>query len=132
MHRHSGKHRVVIPAYCLMPDHMHILAAGIAPDTDQLLWAKATRRALNLVLAPIRLQKQAYDHVLRPSEARPDAFAVLVHYLIENPVRAGLASDAASCPHIGACVPELPDLDPRQIYFPERWWRYWAELADET
>ena len=115
-----------------MPDHMHILAAGIAPDTDQLLWAKATRRALNLVLAPIRLQKQAHDHVLRPSETRPDAFAALGHYLIENPVRAGLAPDASSWPHTGACVPDLPDLDPRQVDFLECWWRYWAELPDKA
>jgi REP element-mobilizing transposase RayT len=119
------QYNIAIPAYCLMPDHLHLLVAGIVADTDQLLWAKAFRRTLNQKLAPFRLQKQAYDHVLRPDKSSPDAFAVLIHYLAENPVRAGLAGCAQGWAYTGACVIGQPDLDPRKPDFCERWWRLW-------
>ena len=116
---------VAVPVYCLMPDHLHVLVAGIHPAADQLLWAKAFRRALNLRLAPYSLQKQAYDHLLRPDESRPDAFVTLIHYICENPVRAGLAEHPDAWAYTGACVAELPDLDPRRPDFSDRWWKLW-------
>lgn len=125
MQRLCSKYHVVVPTYCLMPDHLHILAAGITPAADQRLWAKAARRALNLILAPRRLQKQAYDHVLRPNESGPDAFTALAWYIAENPVRAGLAGSARAWPYIGSVVPALPGLDPRHEEFRETWWHYW-------
>lgn len=128
MHRLSGKYRVVIPVYCLMPDHLHILAAGIGSDSDQLLWSKSARRALNLLLAPHRLQKQAYDHVLRPNESRPDAFTVLAFYIAENPVRAGLSVSAGGWPYVGSAVPALPGLGPQHGEFRDSWWAYWNAL----
>lgn len=130
LHCASGRYSVIVPAYCLMPDHLHLLAAGITNEADQLLWARFTRRMLNPELSPCRLQKQAYDHVLRPSESRRDEFASLVHYLIENPVRAGLATAARAWPFTGSVVPDLIGLDPRQDDFAERWWPYWARLTE--
>src|SRR5258708_34952668 len=128
MHRLSGEYRVVIPVYCLMPDHLHILAAGIGSDTDQLLWSKAASRALSRVLAPRRLQKQAYDHVLRPDKSGANAFTTLAFYIAENPVRAGLSASARDWPYVGSAVPALPELDPRRGEFRDRWWAYWSAL----
>ncbi|MCW5548134.1 MAG: hypothetical protein KIT44_04150 [Opitutaceae bacterium] len=124
----SNSYRIVVPAYCLMPDHFHLLAAGIAPDSDQLLWTRAIRRSLNQHLAPRRLQKQAYDHVLRTDESDRDSFTALVHYLCENPVRARLAPRPVDWPYCGTCVPLRPDLDPRLPNFREEWWAYWVSL----
>jgi REP element-mobilizing transposase RayT len=126
LHQAADQYQVVVPAYCLMPDHLHLLAAGIAPAADQRLWVRAVRRSINQDLAPFRLQKQGYDHVLRPAESGRDAFVGLVHYLCENPVRAGLVSRPENWPYSGACVPALPDLDPRATNFTDQWWSYWA------
>ncbi len=112
-----------------MPDHLHILFASVGLDTDQLLWSKAARRALNLVLKPYRLQKQAYDHVLRPSESGPDAFCMLVHYILGNPVRAGLVENPETWPYSGSSLSPLADLDAKNLDFKERWWAYWTSLS---
>jgi REP element-mobilizing transposase RayT len=83
-------------AYCLMPDHFHLLAQGVVPDADlvrfvQLFKQKTgyrykqeTRRQL--------WRRSYYDHVLRDEDAIEDIAAYIWH----NPVRAGLAEDAAS------------------------------------
>ncbi len=121
---------IAVPAYCLMPDHLHCLTAGLSDHSDQLLWARAFRRRLNVLLRPWRLQKQAHDHLLRPSESGPDAFLSLLEYISENPVRAGLTLDRASWPFMGSCVAGLPGLDPRTPDFSERWWAYWNRQVE--
>jgi REP element-mobilizing transposase RayT len=124
------KYHVVVPAYCLMPDHLHLLAAGTTLECDQLLWARAVRRAINRLLSPCKLQKQAYDHVLRPTEHGQDAFAALVSYICENPVRAKLVENAEQWPYSGACVPAVPAVDPRHTDFRETWWAYWHAVQE--
>ena len=120
-----AKYHVVVPAYCLMPDHLHLIAAGLTSDADQQLWARAIRRALNQLLLPRKLQKQAYDHVLRTTETNGDAFVAVIRYVCENPVRARLVGTALAWPYSGACVPDMPTLDPRREDFHELWWHYW-------
>jgi putative transposase len=122
---HVPAYGVVVPAYCLMPDHLHVMAAGVSVRSYQILWSRATRRAINQAIEPGRLQKQAYDHVLRPAESGPDAFTALVHYISENPVRAGLVGSARDWPYVGSVVPAVPRLNPREEEFRERWWAYW-------
>lgn len=128
LQRNAGPYGVVVPVYCLMPDHLHLLAAGFSHDSDQILWSRAIRRAINQSIKPISLQKQAYDHVLRPDESGPDAFIALVHYISENPVRARLTASARDWPYVGSVVPALPKLDPRDEEFRKRWWAYWNAL----
>ena len=128
--RNAERYRVVVPAYCLMPDHFHVLSAGVTNTSAHVLWSRSTRRRSNEVLAPRRLQKQAHDRVLRPSESGREAFASLVSYICQNPVRAGLVSRPEEWPFIGSVVPDLPELDPRHDEFSEEWWRYWNALSE--
>jgi len=121
----ASSYDVVVPAFCLMPDHLHILAAGIHSAADQKLWARAIRRKINLILKPHQLQRQAYDHVLRPAETDRDAFDTLVHYICENPVRSGLTSSTRDWPFSAALVPDLPDLTLHGTGFHAYWWDYW-------
>jgi len=125
-------HAVVVPAYCLMPDHLHLISVGVSIDADQRLWARAVRRRINCCLAPWQLQKQAFDHVLRPAEQGRDAFAALTHYVIANPVRACLTTQPTAWPYSGSCVPSLPDLDPRRCDFADRWWQFWNQVVSVT
>ncbi|MGE0757423.1 MAG: hypothetical protein AB7O38_10395 [Pirellulaceae bacterium] len=80
------------PIYCCMPDHLHLLWLGLADVSDQRNAMKHFRRHLNRVLKRlgVALQKQPYDHVLRPDERQPAAFAEVVEYIARNPERAGL------------------------------------------
>lgn len=77
-------------AYCLMPDHIHML---IAPSTGNLVdiigsWKKYTGHLLkNTGLKGPFWQRGFYDHALRKDEDLIRA----AEYLVMNPVRAGLA-----------------------------------------
>jgi REP element-mobilizing transposase RayT len=128
LERNAEHYGVAVPAYCLMPDHLHVLAAGMNHNSDQALWSRAVRRRLNEVLKPFSLQKQAYDHILRTNESGPDAFTALAFYISQNPVRAGHVTASTDWPFVGAKVPALPGLDPRHATFREDWWRYWNSL----
>ncbi len=77
-------------AYCLMPDHIHLL---IAPSTGNLVdiigsWKKFAGHLLkNTGLNGPFWQRGFYDHALRKDEDLIKA----AEYLVMNPVRAGLA-----------------------------------------
>ncbi len=131
LNKQAADYDVCVPVFCLMPDHLHLLVAGIATTSDQCLFIRALRRDINLRLRPLKLQKQPFDHVLRPSESGPEAFTALVYYITGNPVRAGLVSTPPLWHFTGACVPELPTLDPRAPDFRETWWEYWNKRVNQ-
>lgn len=122
--RGAKDYAVVVPAYTLMPDHMHWLAVGLSDVSDQLLWSRAARRELNRLLSPFRLQKQAFDHVLTLDERSPGGFSKVVAYICENPVVEYLVEDSRDWEFTGAVVPELAGLDPRDPEFSDIWWGY--------
>ncbi len=147
------RHRLICLVYCLMPDHLHMLWAGLAADSNQNNAAIFFRRYLNKALAgcgaesvtipsaaipcpngtltrsaPFRLQKQAWDVVLREKDRERDAIERLLFYITENPVRAELVSDARAWSYSGAQAAGFPELDWRQSDFTERLWKiYWSE-----
>ena len=111
------------PGYCLMPDHAHFLWMGLGEGSDQLRAARFFRKHWNASLAErgVRLQPQAYDHVLRENERRPDAFEDTVIYIFRNPERAGLVADRADWPYHGSIVPGYPDLPQGGSFWPTFW-----------
>ena len=117
------------PVYCLMPDHMHLVWMGINDHSDQLNGMAFFRRHLNPILAPYRLQKQAYDHILKESEREKNAFQSLVFYILENPVRQGLASRREQYAYSGTLIPGYPDLD---VMTDEYWLRFWRIVEKIT
>jgi len=126
-----GRHDIVCPAYCLMPDHGHFLLCGMAESSDQRLAVHLFRKSWNGHLAPnVRLQAQAHDHVLRDTERTNEAFKAIVWYILDNPVRATLADRWQSWPYSGCLVPGYPDLDPRQEGYWELFWRIWNRLSE--
>lgn len=122
------RYDVAIPALVAMPDHLHVLVAGTSLAADQRLFMRGLRRRLNQRLAEgIELQKQAYDHVLRPVERGPDAFSTLIYYITQNPVRKGLVKDTESWPYVISVVPGVDDFSPTRLDFSTRWWTWWNE-----
>ena len=128
-----GRHQLLCPAYCLMPDHAHFLWVGWSEASNQKLAAALFRKAWNAGLRDRgrKLQRQPHDHLLREHERERGAFGAVANYVFENPVRAGLAADWRSHAFLGALAPGYPDLDPRDEDFWERFWRIYAKLAEQ-
>jgi putative transposase len=66
----AAREGLCCPAYCLMPDHIHLVWMGLRPTTDQRNAMAFLRTQLKRLIAPARFQRQAHDHVLRPGERR--------------------------------------------------------------
>ena len=102
--RAADEQGFAVIAYCFMPDHVHLLVEGTAPDSDLRVFCRLakqyagfrykqrTHRAL--------WQPSYYDHVLRDEE---DTFSV-VRYIVENPLLANLAKRADEYPFLGSCT----------------------------
>ena len=139
-----ARYALAVPVYCLMPDHAHLLLVGLTERSDQQRALSFLRRYTTRMFAAdgsesasatgqrVGWQKQAYDHVLREEERRGDAFQTVAHYIVENPVRAGLVEAAEVWRFSGALVAGWPALDWRQRDFWNRWWSIFAAGDDES
>jgi REP element-mobilizing transposase RayT len=91
-----------VVAFCVMPDHAHLLLEGLSEVAD----LRAAIHALKLRTGHAWKQRTGHrlwqegfhDYVLRDQDSVP----ALVRYILENPVRAGLVEDAAQYPHVGS------------------------------
>ena len=125
-----ARYRLACPVYCLMPNHAHFAFIGIDGLSDQLDAIAWLRREWNHLLAPRRLQRQAYDHVLREKDRERDAFADLVGYILRNPVRKELVEEWSQWRYTGACFPGYPKLDPRSRFFWSNFWKAYEEQSE--
>ena len=123
---HTGcRYQLHCPAYCLMPDHAHVLWMGVDVKADQLLATRFFRRHWNGLLEPygVKLQPQPHDRVLRDDERAPGSFEDTVLYIRKNPERAGLVVDWKDWRYGGAMVPGYPDLP--LCPASEFWGKFW-------
>lgn len=88
-----------------MPDHVHFFCAESSRSGNTSLsefiqrWKEWTSKRLVQVLgqpAPV-WQRQFFDHVLRQDESYTEKW----NYVVENPVRAGLVTEAKAWPWQG-------------------------------
>ena len=95
--RTAAIEQFAIRAYCLMPDHMHLLVEGLSASSDLKRFAKMAKQRSGGVhrrRCGQRLWQEGYfDRVLRDG----DDPAAVARYIIENPLRAGLSNH----PHVG-------------------------------
>src|SRR5881394_2375338 len=74
-------------AYCFMPDHLHVLAEGLATSADMVAFASDLKQRVAYYhpeKCSTRIwQKGFYDRVLRNDEAT----LTVAKYILENPVR---------------------------------------------
>jgi putative transposase len=91
--RTASRHHFAVLAYTFMPDHLHILVEGTVEDADLRRFASLFRRRTTLATkrtSPDGLwQSGYYERVLRRDE---DVLEV-THYILANPVRAGIVGD---------------------------------------
>jgi putative transposase len=100
----------VVLAYCLMPDHVHLLLEGVDESADVIetlrLWKQLTGFEWKRRTGTQLWQKGFHDRVLRDSD---DTRAV-VRYMLENPVRAGLVASVRDYPWVGSSRYTLDEL----------------------
>ena len=95
-------HRFLVDAYCVMPDHLHFLAAGTNQNCNLLAFAKSFKQKTAYQYQQRygdRLwQKNFYDHVLRANDTSGDVAA----YIWKYPVRRGLCTNFEEYPFSGS------------------------------
>ena len=99
----------VVPVYCFMPDHFHLMTKGLQETSD--FWRAMLRfkQITGFWLSKhssIRWQDNFYDHVLR----RDEDFANQVRYIVNNPVRRGLVKNWQDYPFTGSIGFDLKEL----------------------
>jgi REP element-mobilizing transposase RayT len=85
----SERFKTTLHAYCLMPDHVHLLievADGISMKEYVRILKQTSGFALKQRVGEEAWQVSYYDHILRKEEALQDVAA----YIWSNPVEAGL------------------------------------------
>ena len=78
-------------AYCFMPDHVHLALQGEAEHSDLRRFVKVSKQRIAHALRSAYglrdvWQEGYYERVLRSDEAT----LVVVRYILDNPVRAGM------------------------------------------
>jgi len=91
---HAAREAILLHAYCLMPDHLHVLSEGVTAHADFLrfiidfkqetafAYAKKWRRKL--------WERRYYDHILRDG----GDLEGVAWYVWLNPVRKGICASA--------------------------------------
>ena len=97
----SGANSFRVHAYCLMPDHLHFLAEGVAPASDLLHFVKCFKikssRQFSAELGHPLWQRGFYEHILRRSESGES----VAWYIWLNPVRKRIVANPEEYPHSG-------------------------------
>ena len=92
----------IVPIYCFMPDHQHLIVKGTAKDSDLWKFVVNYKQKTGFWMSNNRpgtkWQKDFYDHVIRKDEA----IATQVRYVLDNPVRKGLVSSWQEYPFKGS------------------------------
>jgi putative transposase len=108
--RTSRDERFDVVADCFMPDHLHVFACGNDPQADLKRFMKTFKQRSSYEwlrgAGSALWQRSYYDRVLRPGE---DTW-VVARYILGNPVRAGLSTDAAGYPFLGSQTMDVSDL----------------------
>ena len=100
--RTAASEQFAILAYCLMPDHVHLLVEGLSDTSDLKHFAKMAKQrsgGLHRRRCSVRLWQDGYfERVLRDTDEQRD----YARYIINNPVRAGLVANPRDYPHVGS------------------------------
>lgn len=101
---HALREQFDIPAYCLMPDHVHLVAIGRTPESDLqrfiTKWKQATGFAWSRLGRGRLWQPSYWDRLARFDEP----LETMTRYVVENPVRANLVANASDYGLAGAIL----------------------------
>jgi REP element-mobilizing transposase RayT len=106
----ANKFNYIIPVYCFMPDHQHMIITGTNDEVDLLKAIINYKQKTGFWMSKNKVgaswQKDFYDHIIR----REEKLATHIRYIVDNPVRKGLVSDWQNYPFKGAIGCGLDDI----------------------
>ncbi len=106
----TAKSDCIVPVYCFMPDHQHVIITGTSDDSNiwktMVLYKQKTGFWMARNRPNIKWQKDFYDHVMRKHED----IVAQVKYVLDNPVRKGLVSTWEEYPFKGSIGCSLEDI----------------------
>jgi REP element-mobilizing transposase RayT len=106
----ATKFNCIIPVYCFMPDHQHMVITGTNDEVDLLKAIINYKQKTGFWMSKNQVgaswQKDFYDHIIKKEEK----LATHIRYILDNPVRKGLVSDWQDYPFKGAIGCELDDI----------------------
>jgi REP element-mobilizing transposase RayT len=111
LRRHAAATGVPVYAWCVMPDHVHLIL-GASPSCDIVTFVGqfknlAQREAWRLGVKGAFWPTSFWDHFLRGDERLEHA----IEYVLNNPVRSGLVARWCDYQFSGSIVFELADED---------------------
>jgi putative transposase len=96
-------------AFCFMPSHLHALVLGRNDDADLIRFVQRFKQVTSFHFkreSGLRLWQQSfYDRVLRVEED----LAGVAAYILGNPVRSGLETEAREWPLVGGEYAEVDE-----------------------
>jgi putative transposase len=117
----AAHRRFLLHAWCIMPDHLHILCEGASARSAARVfvnrWKAASALRFERELGRDIWQRAFYDHVLRPSE-HVDSF---LWYIWMNPVRKGLCKSPYDYPWSGSLTIDWRKAKPSEARWTPPW-----------
>jgi putative transposase len=108
--RTAAAGRVAVLAYCFMPDHLHLLVQGLTDDADCRRFIARAKQFSGFhyqkVFGQRLWQRYGFERTLREHESTLS----VARYILENPVRAGLAKNAADYPFLGSSTHSVVEI----------------------
>ena len=105
--RTSHDHHFLVPAYCFMPDHLHMLVDGNHPAADFREFVRIFKQRSSFVWkrrnGTALWQRSYFERVLRDDE---DTIGV-ARYILENPVRGNLVQRPEDHPYLGSMTMDV-------------------------
>ena len=102
----AGQHSFRVHAYCIMPDHFHLLVEGSQAESNLLRFINQLKQeSAHQEKSRSRFQlwqRYFYDHILRPR----DSMEAVAWYIWLNPVRKGLCAEPEDYPLSGSFTAE--------------------------
>lgn len=102
LRKHAAACEFFVHAYCVMPDHLHVLAAGAAETSNLVKFVEAFKQETAVEFAGKtrrRLwQVKYYDHIVRGN----DSADRVAWYIWLNPVRKGICGTPTDYPFLGS------------------------------
>ena len=100
----AAQHPFSLRAYCLMPDHLHVLLQGDSTSSDLLSFVKTFKHKTTFHFraktGKTLWQISFFDHILRTAEE----LSKTAEYILSNPVRAGLVKRPQDYPYSRICL----------------------------
>ena len=96
------KARCIVPVYCFMHDHQHLIISGTTTDANVWKAVVSYKQKTGFWMSEnkpgMRWQKDFYDHVIRTNED----IVTQARYILVNPVRKGLVLSWQEYPFKGS------------------------------